>query len=394
MSISWGNCDVRVYAAEAWVSLAPRFAADNPIIVDQLERILSDPVPAVRLQAAQNLQVIAEAAPERMWAMGERIAAEEPDLQVLSSYIGSSMRRFSHSEPDRCEAVLAIAKGRLDAGLGSDSAGREYLQETFGGWVAKLFAGHGRPLTYSWLEQWAVDPERYGTLLDAYASSLRGAFFHRYKLGVEDEAKAMCDRAQLGLALIVASTSAISAEAYTVLASEAVEEDKEAARKRYKAAEEVIHHAMNQLYFGSGAYVRAGSNEEDESGSGLPDAAAKARFLSDYADILTLLAASHEPATLHHLIELYEFLIPGDPVRVFEALHALLLGRGEEEGYHYESLGNAAVVRIIQRYIADHRAIFEDEGRRARLVAILQLFSEVGWTEALKLLYDIPDLLR
>jgi len=81
-------------------------------------------------------------------------------------------------------------------------------------------------------------------------------------------------------------------------------------------------------------------------------------------------------------------------VTVFEAIYAILLGRGEEEGYHYESLGNTAVVRIVQRYIADYRAIFEDDGRRSRLVEILQLFSEVGWTDALKLLYELPDLLR
>jgi hypothetical protein len=117
-------------------------------------------------------------------------------------------------------------------------------------------------------------------------------------------------------------------------------------------------------------------------------------FLTDYADILALLAAAREPSTLHHLIELYAFLIPGDPIAVFEAIHAILLGPGEEEGYHHETLAHSAVVKIIRRYIADHRAIFEDEGRRSRLVAILQLFSDVGWTEALRLLYDLPDLLR
>ena len=48
----------------------------------------------------------------------------------------------------------------------------------------------------------------------------------------------------------------------------------------------------------------------------------------------------------------------------------------------------------MKRYIADHRGIFEDPKRRAMLVEILQLFSEVGWTDALRLLYDLPDLLR
>jgi hypothetical protein len=389
MSISWGNWSVRVYAAEAWVSLAPRFAVEHAVIVDRLEAILADPVPSVRLQAAQNLQVICEAAPERMWAMAERLAAHEGHEEILAAYLNNSMRRFSHSDPERCEAVLAIAKGRLNADHASDRQGREPLQESLGGWAAQLYGGQGRELARSWLEEWATDPQSYGVLLDSFSSSLRGAFFERYGQNAEAEACAMCHRAQAGLALILRSATTIWDEAYSVLTSDAADSDKQAAGKRCSAAERVIHHAMNQLYFGSGA-----SAADREGAPGLPDAAARARFLTDYADILALIARTRNPATLHHLVELYDFLIPGDPVAVFEAIHAILVGRGEEEGYHYESLGNTAVVSIVRRYIADYRAIFDDEGRRTRLVAILQLFSEAGWPDALKLLYDLPDLMR
>lgn len=387
--ISWGNCDVRVYAAEAWVSLAPRFAAEYPVIIDRLEAILVDPVPAVRLQAAKNLQVICVAAPDRMWALGEKIATNETDTHILASYLSSSMRRFSHSDPERCEAVLSIVKGRLDGGLSCDHQGRDQLQESLGGWAAQLFAGQGRVLARTWLEEWATDPHLYGDLLESFAYSLRGAFFYRYKPESEAGACEMCGRAQDGLALILTHATRISAEAYGVLTSDAAEFDKQTAIERYKAAEKVIHHAMNQLYFGSGAF----SNNR-KGKPGLIDASAMARFLTDYADILALLASTREPSTLHHLLELYEYLMAGDPEKVFETIHFILLGRGQEEGYHHESLGNTAVVRIVQRYIADYRAIFEDEGRRARLVEILQLFSEVGWTDALKLLYELPDLLR
>ena len=309
MSISWGNWAVRVYAANAWVSLAPRFAAGQPAIVDNLEAILADRAPEVRLQAAQNLQVISQAAPERMWAMGERIAAHEPDDQILAAYLERSMRRFSHSDPERCEAVLAIVKARLDANLATDHTGRNIVQEALGDWTAQLFGGQGRALARTWLEHWADDPTRYGNLIDSFVSSLRGAFFARYSLEIEAEACAICDRAQESLTLILTSATRISNEAYDVLASDAGEADKQIAGKQYSAAESVIYQAMNQLYFGSGAH--AGEREE---GAGLPDGAAMARFLTDYADILALLACTREPAALHHLVQLYEFLIPGNPV--------------------------------------------------------------------------------
>jgi len=389
MIMSWGDLDVRVYAARAWVALAPRFAADHPVIVDKLEAILADPVPAVRFQAAHNLQVLSVVASERMWALGERIAAGETNMEVLASYLNRPMWLFCHSDPERCEAVLAIVKGRIDGHHSSNRPERNPVLGSLGNWAAQLFAGQGRPLARNWLETWAHDPERYGELLDSFAAALRAAFFHRYAPNAEAAASEMCDRAQEGLALILTAATEVSVEAYTALATEGAEVQKEMAAERYRAAEMVIHHAVDQLYFGSGAYA-----ENRGGGPGLVDPPAMARFLVDYARVLAVFARSREPATLHRLVELYEFLIPGDPVMVFEAIYAMLLGRGKEEGYHYESLGNTAVVRIVQRYIADYRVVFEDEGQRARLVAILQLFSEVGWTDALKLLYDLPDLLR
>jgi hypothetical protein len=388
MSISWGNLSVRVYAAEAWISLAPRFAEERHEVVDQIEAILNDDEPAVRLQAAQNLQVICKAAPDRMWSMGERIAASETDDQVLVAYLSHSLRRFSHAEPERCEQILTTVKGRLGE-FGGKEGSRDRLQECLGGWAAQLHAGQGRPLARAWLEEWSADPEQFQYALNAYTSCLRGAFFSRYAADAEQGDKDMCDRAQEGLATILVLALEASATNYAVLASDAAAEEKKAAGKRYSAAEHVIYHAMNQLYFGAGARA-----DEKEEGPALNNTAVKRRFLVDYAEILALLQQSREPGTLHHLIELYEQLIPGDPVAVFMAIHAILTGVGAEEGYHFESLGSTAVVKLVKRYIADHRGIFDDPARRAMLVEILQLFSEVGWTDALRLLYDLPDLLR
>lgn len=388
MSMSWGNWDVRVYAAEAWVSLAAKFAAERPEIVDRIGEILTDHEPTVRVQAAQSLQVICLAAPERMWEIGERIATSEPDARVLTAYLGHSIRRFSHDEPERCEHILAIAKGRLDDFAG-EGGGRDQIQECLGGWVAQLQAGQGRPLASAWLKEWANDPERFQHALNAYTTSLRSAFFGRYAADVDQVDREINDRAQEGLLTILGPALDMSAKAHAVLAGNASDEEKHAAGRKYSAAELVINHAMNQLYFGSGAHTE---HREDELG--LNNAGMKARFLADYADILTLLRRSREPATQHHLIELYEHLIPGDPIAVFAAIHAILSGPGAEEGYQFESLGSTAVVKVVRRYIADHRGIFEDAERRSKLVEILQLFSEVGWPDAIRLLYELPDLLR
>ncbi|NTU49991.1 MAG: ATP-binding protein, partial [Desulfobulbaceae bacterium] len=388
-AISWGNWDARVYAADAWVALAPRFAVEYPVIVDQIEEVLADPVSAVRLKVAQNLQVISVAAPERMWEMAERVATQESISEVLAFFLRYSMPRLIHLNLECCEVLLSIIKERLNTDFAGDDERRDHhLFEVLGSLVAQLFVWRGREFVKSWIEEWAADPVCYGDLVSAILSVLREALFRRYTQESKAESAAISDRAQQALDIILRPSIRFSAEAHLVFVSDTAESDKQAEIKKYRAAEDVIRHAMNQLYFGSGA------NEHDrESGVGLP-AAAMVCFLDDYAEILSLFATSHEPASLYHLIKLYEFLIPADPEGVFEAIHAILVGRGKEEGYHFEFLAEALFVRIVKRYFAEYRTIFEDENCRAKLVAILRLFSDVGWPDALKLLYDLPDLLR
>lgn len=387
--MGWGCLDVRVHAAQAWISLSARFSASHPTIIEKLEAALADPCPTVRMQVAHNLQVICDAAPEKMWAMGMTIATSEEDLEVLGAYLHESMWRFRFSAPERCETVLAIVKGRLEHTSMKEQKGGKDLLEALGTWTAQLFAGQGRVLARTWLVEWADDPLRNDDLLMAYCSALRGAFFYRYATKSDSDAVGMSERAQEGLGVIIAAATMVATEAWNILYPETVEAAQKDVGQRFRSAEAVIHHAANQLYFGAGAHA-----SEEAPALGLPDTMSKAKFLVDYAEILAQLSRSSSPATLYKAIELYEFLVPADPAAVFDAIHGILLGPGSEEDYHFESLANTSVVRIVERYIADYRAIFGDDTRRAKLVAVLQLFSEVGWTEALTLLYALPDLLR
>jgi hypothetical protein len=267
-----------------------------------------------------------------------------------------------------------------------------HLLEVLGGWACVLYVEGGRACAGEWLNEWAVKPLRYQSLLTSFLSMLRGLLFERYKQGATDKQRKATDRAQESVTQILERAFAVAAEDHATYASAADASVKEAVVPRYKAASIVINQAMNQFYFGSGAYQ--GVDGQEREPIGLATTTDKTRFLHDYAHILDGFAHSTEPGTLHHLIELYEFLIPGDPVGVFDAVHGILHGAGRNSGYQLEDLGSAAVVKLVTLYIADHRSIFDDESRRARLVAVLRLFSEAGWPEALRLLHDLPELLR
>ncbi len=388
MSINWGDLDVRVFAAQSWFSIAARFALDDLTIVDRLETLIADPSPAVRLQVAENLQILSEVTPDRMWAMGLRIAAHDPEPRVVTDYLNDSLVQFSSVELQRCEEIVGIVNLRIDDGFDLEGQDGHALRQGVGSFAAQLVL-QGSLVAGNWLSSWVAEPERYEQLLRAFVLSLRSPLFARYMDSDNPDSIAPCERAQGALSLILSTLQPASHEARQICMSNAGEAERQASALRYASAENIIIIASAQLFFGSGAHGPIG-----HAPPGLPNDAAKRRFLADYADILSTIGRSHEPMALHHLVELYEFLIAARPTQVFDALCAVLLGRGNEEGYHAESLANTSVVRIIRRYVADHRAVFEDTARRAKLTEILRLFSSVGWSDALELLYDLPDLLR
>ena len=82
-----------------------------------------------------------------------------------------------------------------------------------------------------------------------------------------------------------------------------------------------------------------------------------------------------------------------DPEAVFDLIaHALLQG-GARHGYQFESLATDRFAEIVGVYLADHRGIFADSGRREKLIACLDIFVEAGWPKARRLLYRLPELL-
>jgi hypothetical protein len=388
-SLSWSNWDVRVYAADAYVSLADRFGEDHGEIVDMFDAILADPVPQVRLQAAQNLQVLRRIALGKMWTLAELVARDEPHIGVLSTFLHYVLPCFTWNDVEKSKAIIEIVRARHESVKRDDKLGRDKVAEQLGGLTAQLWCWQEETLALEWLKAWAGDLAAHDEFFISFLSTLRGAFFARYASGEERDA-GLADRSQQAAMLVLQACSAAAEASHAAVTGGAVEgAERDAAIASYRAAESVIDHAMNQLYFGSGAYP-----DNREAAVGLMSVDAMRRFLVDYCPMLALLAASHEPSTHHHLVELYEFLIPGDPVGVFDALHELLIGPAAREGYHHESLAASVIVRVITRYIADHRSIFEDDRRRSALVDILRLFSDVGWSDALKLIYELPDLLR
>jgi hypothetical protein len=389
-SLSWGNWDVRVCAASAVADLARRFGDERPDLLDVMAALLDDSEPTVRLQVAQRLNGLWEVARPRMWELVAKVAKEERNVGILSTFVAGPVQRIAAAEPRRTIAIIDEILGRVDRE--PEPRRRDQFCEAVGRVMAWLYVVCDEPAAWSWIERWARGPREGRGYLSPILHDLRAVLFFRYRADVTAEQLDMQTRATRIVSAFVENGRRAVTEARNALPGTARDTPEvEEWRNLYIAGDELIDQVGSQIYFGSGAY-RADEREGDGPGVNTPEQ--KRAFMRDYGEVIDAVAESGSPQTIHHLIETLEYLADGDPALVFDKVWRILLGPARTEGYHFESLAADELVKLVERYLADHRSLFEEPTRRQQLVEIIELFARSGWPKALKLLYDLPDLLR
>jgi len=390
--MSWGNWDVRVYAAESVASLAARFAANRPDLLDRMERCLEDPAPAVRHQVSARLNVLWDVAHDRMWQLVDKVVEHETHRGALAFFVSGPLWPMAREDSDRTAQLLSRL---LEKGWSTASADmpeeRDDFTEAAANLTAYLFAARGSDVAWHWVEVWCVDLQRGAKFLTSMLHGLREVFFFAYRPTPSAVDLLTVERLHRLLLLAASAAATAQAAARPHLIGTPTDETKRW-RPLFDAADNVLDQICNQLYFGSGAFDPG--NRQQEEQPGLPSPDSKLRFIGHYAPILDILDRCSQSRTAYNLIGLYGFLAEGDPGGIFDRVAKLLLGAGALDRYHYENLGTEGLVKLIRRYLADYRGIFDDADRRAKLIEILELFSGAGWPEALRLMFELPDLLR
>ncbi len=153
---------------------------------------------------------------------------------------------------------------------------------------------------------------------------------------------------------------------------------------------QIIDTACNQLYFSSGAFHHA--NQQDARPPMTVQGAQT--FFSEIAPTLRRIGEHGGPHTVYYLIQLLEHLLEADPAGVFDLIAFAVLDGGRRGGYEFESLGADLLVKLVGRYLADHKEVFDDPQRRTALVDTLETFVAAGWPAVRRLLYRLPELLQ
>ena len=143
-----------------------------------------------------------------------------------------------------------------------------------------------------------------------------------------------------------------------------------------------------QLYFASGASGGRSSAVEDRSPT-----VAEIRLYREANPLFEQLSRAPAAPIAHYLIDTLRFFVDIDPGPVFR-LVANAIRAASVTGYASESLGVELVVKLVKRYLADHREIFAGEQARRDLLDCLDAFVRAGWPAARALTYRIADIWR
>jgi len=372
---------LRVDGTEGAMCLCKVDAATAARLAPSLKRLARDPHPAVRLAVVSRLTMLWDTARDLMWELAEVYGSSEVNLRVLR-FFADFLSRVLHVEPTRVEALLFAM---LPRAYGRPERASDELIEAIGSVMVVLWVTHESTRAQTTLEEWLRDPTTHEPEIGHAIHSIRDGLVVGYgTLDTKDAAiRSRCQQ----FAARVVDVTATGMQTYFDLPADArADTDNSSVTKLAQLLDQTI----NQFYFASGAF-REGQGSENGP---LRDDALKGEFLRDYYDTLLRVGDVGTPSTIYHLIELLGYLVPADPGRVFDlAAHALLTA-GRKQGFQFESLGADRFVEVIGLFLADHREIFVDNGRRDQLVACLEAFVDAGWPAARRLLYRLPELLQ
>ena len=103
-------------------------------------------------------------------------------------------------------------------------------------------------------------------------------------------------------------------------------------------------------------YFASGAKDGDES----PGEQVLRRFYTESGKVIDELADIGLPHLSHNLLKALEVLVPVDPRGVFFHVARVIRG-GRKGGYQYDRMAEEVIVRIVDRYLADYRELFQTE---------------------------------
>lgn len=384
----WGSPSPRIDAALGLMRLAANPDTVDEQILDDLDRLSKDPVPAVRFQVLAHCNWLYRTAPDLMWSCIELACRSEPRTAVLTHFSANVVLRMLQQDQDRLERLVRVMYHRVRRNETIRAVRRFcatfYLRPA-------LWRQDKRATAYIgvFANSPHVFPVESNTIVDHCRELIRYA-----KDDHPDENRRVRLWAFDYLARVVSSVrrhaSALRSKHANVPFDEWPKKDIEDLRHLHQIA----HNVATELYIGSGASdERRGRRSESDDGAPASEIE-KQQLVQEATQLIDALCDIEFVESAYDVLQTLEYLVGVDEAGVILRI-AKLVRNAERDGIHYESMAADLVVRIVERYLAEYGNLFrENPEARAALLDILDIFVGAGWPGATRLTYRLGEVFR
>ncbi|MGD0232000.1 MAG: hypothetical protein ABSC19_16870 [Syntrophorhabdales bacterium] len=377
---SWGGPAPRIDAAGGIISLAGHESFFLlPDVLEAMQNLLTDPVPAVRYQVAGRLTSLYRTSPELMWSLIELVCRKEPSRGVLQGLLSRPLQQLAGFNPDKTAELVRTIFDRVEEGPGAKAV-RELCTSIFTG----LCVWRDHPGCCKISTEIAGNPVRFMNEASHLLAQLQEALTHGPIRSASPEDDSIRRRA---FDLLDRALSSALDSLHQIELRHWQAEDREVTSSLAQLIDHVASeiHTLSETQGGRGLSGLTGDMGVQERAE---------RFYREAFPVLDKLVDVGLPSVAHHLLETLAFFIPIDPKGVFVSIGRVVRA-GQRGGYQYESLASDLIVKLVERYIAEYRTLLRQDEDCARiLVEILDVFVQAGWPSARTLTYGLEEIFR
>ena len=374
----WGKPAARIDAAVGLMAILRHPVCENPDVLAAVERLSVDSAPSVRYQIATWLLVRYDRDPDWTWRMIEWMAHDQSP-GVLRGLVKGVLNRLKSRDPARVAGITISIRETA-----TDVPEREKLVNSCADVLVYLFVWGRDTAASDVIDGLADDPVAHLREVTHLVRRFREFLVSGETDPPDPDADAARGRSW---SFLLRVTKEVAAEFRRGVEREG-DTDNVAEDGPTKEQMEDLTNLLN--WVGSNIYFASGAHDDDAS----PGKEVLRRFHIESGEVIDELAEVGLPQLSHRLLRTLEVLVPADPRGVFLRCARIIRG-GRKGGYQYDPMAEEVVVRFVDRYLADHRELFQrDEKVQRHLIGILDTFVHAGSESARRLSYGLDGIFR
>ncbi len=351
----------------------------NPEILEAIERLVDDPVPSVRFLLACDLWRLHEHAPDTLWRLMERYIDRESNKVVWQGITGS-LANLVRRDKERSAALILRMLNKIKEKPDDNWNASHQL-------VVLIcdFAIDGSSWATDLLAKWRGEPV-------IYASEMSGSGHRLVEYIVPKSNRNFLEASRT---LLIQHLDSV-VQGLRQLQAESDQMSQEIFQKNWRSLYDVIDNVVTRFYFSADIDPALRQRKEHP----LSDRTRSAYF-NDILPVLDkILSFGQRPEsgvllapTAHHFMELLNGVLRYDPPTVLR-LAADLIRFSRRFNYNLDAMALREVVKLVESFLTDYREYIQDDVSITNILDILDAFVDVGWVDALNLIWRLDEIYR